>query len=680
MLNNQKGFLLISVIFIMVLMAVSIFSINYYSITQVRMASNQIGSVQTRYDLNAIVQESVWELTKNFFWRTAETGEDYPGNAAYTRIVRNADNAPFTYPSDYSDAVTIQVTPKGSTQSLERSFRYYIKEFAGSNIDPDEPRGLYKDASGNIFIADGKNHKILRVDGSGIITTFAGTGDAGNTGDGAAATDARLNEPSDVYKDASGNVFIADTKNHKIRRVDGSGIITTVAGTGDAGDSGDWGFAISARLNQPLGIYCDSSYLYIADSKNHRIRSVKFTNQKIYPVAGTGIAGYSGDGGEAENCRLNEPHDIYKDSWGNLYIADTKNHRIRRVSAFSGNIYTVAGTGDAGDTGDGGDADEAELDEPYGVLRDSSFTVYIADTRNHKIRRVNIYGNISTFVGGEGDGDGGAATLARLDQPHGIFKDTSGNLYIADTRHHKIRKVDTSGTITPVAGTGNAGNAGNEGDAATDVELNEPRGVFKDGSGNLYIADTQNHKIRKVDVSGTITTVAGTGNAGNAGNEGDPAIAVELNEPRGIFKDGSGNLYIADTKNYKIRKVDASGTITTVAGTGDSGDDGDGGPATAARLKLPGDIFVDTNGNIFIVDLDASRIKVVNALDNKIYPLAGIYDDPGDTADLPAVEAKLEDPAGITMSSSTYGNKRIYISDMENHKIKVLMLKTVYGF
>ncbi|MBU0465896.1 MAG: hypothetical protein KKD21_15810 [Proteobacteria bacterium] len=792
MLKNQKGFLLISIIFIMLLMAVSIFSINYYSVTQIRMASNQIDSVQTGYDLNAIIEQSVWKLTDNLFWRTVVAGEDYTFNGTtYTRIARNANTAPFNYPSDFDDAVTIQVTPKGASQSLQRSFRYYAKKLVGIDIEIEDPRGMYKDSSGNLFIADAKRHKIYRVDVSGDITTFAGTGAAGNSGDGGLATLARLNEPRDVYKSSTGSVYIADAKNHKIRKVDASGNISTFAGTGTAGDSGDGGPAtlarlnepssiakgfnlyiadtknhkirmvdasgnistvagtgaagysgdndpaINAQLNEPLGIYIGILYLYIADSKNHRIRAFKFVNSKIYTAAGTGVGGYSGDGGPAVDANLNEPSDIYFDSSEYLFIADTKNHAIRQVTNYNV-ISTVAGTGDAGDSGDGAPATLAKLNEPRGILKDASNDLYIADTRNHKIRRVD-FGDISTFIGGIGDGDGGAALLARLDEPNGIFKDASENLYIADTMHHRIRMVDTSGNISTVAGTGEPGNVGNEGDLATAVELNEPRGIFKDSSGNLYIADTKNHKIRRVDTSGNIWTFAGTGVAGHAGNEGDLATAVELNEPRGIFKDASGNLYIADTKNHKIRRVDTSGNIWTVAGTGDAGNTGDGGAATSAKLnkpygifrdtsgifyiadtnnhkirmvdtsgnistvvgtgssgdtgdgnlatlatlKAPVDVFVDHNQNIFIVDLDSKRIRVVNAPTvndpvRKIYTLVGTGAS-GDGTDLPAVDITLKDPGGITMASSSYGNKRIYISDSGNHKIKVLLLKTVYG-
>ena len=459
-----------------------------------------------------------------------------------------------------------------------------------------------------------------------IITKFAGTaGSSGSSGDGGPAVNSQLNEPRGIYKDSSDNIYIADTKNHIIRKVDGTtSIITKFAGTaGAAGYSGDGGLAVNAQLNEPCGITASSGNLYIADTKNHRIRRVDTTGN-IITVVSTGSSGFSGDGGPALLARLNVPKGIFMDSWGNLYIADRGNHKIRRVDT-SGNITTVAGTGSSGDSG-----------------------------------------------------DGGLATLAQLDEPRRIFVDSSDNLYIADTRNHRIRKVDASGIITTVAGTGSSGFSG-DGGLATLAQLDEPHGVFVDSSGNIYIADRKNHRIRKVDgATGIITTVSGRPGSGFSG-DGGLATDAKHNQPRGIFKDSSGNLYIADTDNHRIRKVDAATQIiTTVAGTGNSwGPLGDGGLATSARIKEPVEIFLDHNYNIFIADRDDRRIRVVNAIDGKIYTLAGTGAS-GDTTDQPAVLSRFQDPAGITMASG-YGGSRIYISDTGNHKIKVLLLKTVYG-
>jgi len=298
MLSNQKGFLLISIIFVMLLMAVSIFSINYYTTTQIQIAANHAGSLQTGYDLNAVSQHSLWKLTDDLFWRTSDTGEDYTYNGtAYTRIVRNADTAPFNYPSGFDDAVTLQVTPKGSSQSFERSFRYYASDFVGIDVDLNDPHAIFKDSSGNLFIANTNNHEILKVDSYGVISRIAGTGSGGDTGDGGLATEAKLKKPRGVYADSFGEIYIADTDNHKIRKIDIFGVITTVAGTGSSGDTGDGGAATSARLNNPKGILKDTAgNLYIADCYNDKIRKVN-TFGTITTIAGTGSGGDTGDGG-----------------------------------------------------------------------------------------------------------------------------------------------------------------------------------------------------------------------------------------------------------------------------------------------------------------------------------------------------------------------------------------------
>ena len=344
---------------------------------------------------------------------------------------------------------------------------------------------------------------------------------------------------------------------------------TAAVGTGTRGFSGDGGPATDAQLNGPFGVALDNEgNLYIVDRDDQRIRKVD-SSGTITAVAGTGTRGFSGDGGPATNAQLSGPRDVALDGAGNLYIADRDNHRIRKVDT-AGTITTVAGTGTRGFSGDGGPATSARLSRPSGVALDAAGNLYIVDRDNHRIRKVYASGIITT-VAGTGDegfsGDGGPATSARLNRPWAIALDGAGNLYITDLRNIRIRKVDTSGTITTVAGTGEEGFSG-DGGPATSAQLFGPRGVALDGAGNLYIADTGNIRIRKVDTAGTITTVAGTGVFGFSG-DGGPATSAQLNGDRGIALDGAGNLYIAEFVNRRIRKMDTSGTITTVAGTGE---------------------------------------------------------------------------------------------------------------
>ena len=529
------------------------------------------------------------------------------------------------------------------------------------------PSGVALDGAGNIYIADTNNHRIRSVDTSGTITTIAGDGTRGFGGDGGPASAAQLRFPSGVALDGAGNIYIADTDNHRIRRVDTSGTITTIAGDGTFGFGGDGGPASAARLNSPDGVAVDGAgNIYIADHGNNRIRRVD-TSGTITTVAGDGTSGFGGDGGPATTAQLNFPRGVALDGAGNVYIADTDNHRIRRVDT-SGTITTIAGDGTFGFGGDGGPATTAQLNFPRGVALDGAGNVYIADTDNHRIRRVDTSGTITTIAGdgtrGFG-GDGGPASAAQLNSPRGVALDGAGNVYIADTDNHRIRRVDTSGTITTIAGDGTFG-FGGDGGPASAAQLNSPRGVALDGAGNVYIADTSNHRIRKVDTSGTITTIAGDGTFG-FGGDGGPASAAQLNFPRGVALDGAGNVYIADTSNHRIRKVDTSGTITTIAGDGTFGFGGDGGPASAAQLTFPEGVALDGAGNVYIADTSNHRIRKVDT-SGTITTIAGdgTFGFGGDGG--PATAARMNFPRGVAVGGA--GN--VYIADWRNNRVRLL--------
>lgn len=333
--------------------------------------------------------------------------------------------------------------------------------------------------------------------------------------------------------------------------------ISTVAGTGVAGYSGDGGPATSAQLDNPYRVAVDSAgNLYIADYLNSRIRKVN-TSGVTATVAGNGTYGSSGDGGPATSAQLSLPWGVAVDNAGNLYIADTTNSIVRKVDT-SGTITAVAGTGTYGFSGDGDPATSAQLGNPSGVIVDSVGNLYIADTQNNRVRKVGTNGTITTVAGNgtEGfSGDGSLATSAQLNRPTDMAVDSAGNLYIADTQNNRIRKVNTSGTITTVAGDGTFGDGG-DGGPATSAQFGYPYGVAVDSAGNLYIADTLNNRLRKVDTSGNISTVAGNGTDGYSG-DGGPAISAQLSGPFGVRVDSLGNLYIADSSNHRIRKVAA---------------------------------------------------------------------------------------------------------------------------
>lgn len=471
------------------------------------------------------------------------------------------------------------------------------------------------DAGGNLYIADSSNQRVRRVDAAThVITTVAGTGVSGFGGDGSPATAALLSYPSDVAIDRAGNLFIADGDNLRIRRVDASTkVISTVAGSGTWGSSGDGGPAIEAQFGFSIRLTIDGAgNVHVADYSQGSIRRIdRFTNT-ITIEAGGWIEPVP-----ATVAILLSPYSVAVGPSGTLFIADLRHHRIRRVTLATNAITTVAGTGVGGFSGDGGPATTAQIYTPYGVAVDAAGNLFIADDDNYRIRRVDAVTGTMTTVAGNGhtgfSGDGGPAVLAAIGETQGVAVDGQGNLYIVD-ENFRIRRVDTTtGIITTVAGGGTSSGIGDEG-PATQARLFYPSGVIVDAAGNLFIADTGNNRIRKVDATTRIiSTVAGGGSPSSLG-DGGPATSASLSLPTAIALDAAGNLFIADRNNHRIRRVSA-GTklISTIAGSGSKGFAGDGGLATAALLDTPCGVAVDPSGNLYIADMGNDRIRVVIA-------------------------------------------------------------------
>ncbi len=347
------------------------------------------------------------------------------------------------------------------------------------------------------------------------------------------------------------------------------------------------------------------------------------TQGQISTVAGSGGAGYGGDGGLATSGSLNTPTYVAKDAAGNLYIADVNNARIRKVSA-SGIITTFAGTGTVGYSGDGGAATAANLRSPAGVAIDRSGNLYISDATDYRIRKVSTSGVITTFAGNGStgfSGDGSAATAAKFSSPYGIAFDTSGNLFVADKGNNRIRKITSAGVISTVAGSGGSGYSG-DGAAATAALIKAPINVATDRYGNVYIADQGNNRIRIISASGIINTFAGNGTAGYSG-DGAAATAAMLNSPLGLAVDNSGNVYVGDVTNNRVRKIATSGTISTYAGTGSAGYSGDGGAATSAQLYAPSGLAIDNAGSLYIADKTNGRIRKVAGINHAPYFTGG---------------------------------------------------------
>ena len=497
----------------------------------------------------------------------------------------------------------------------------------------DHPEAVAFDAAGNLYIADAYNGRIRKVGSdSGIVSTVAGGGEYGFLGDGGPATIAGVDSPFDVAADPEGNVFIVDTLIHRIRRVDRvTGIITTVAGTGEAGFSGDGGPATAAMLNNPDGVEVDRvGNVLIADAENHRIRRVDMVSGIITTVAGTGVDSFSGDGGLASAAGISSPSDVSVDGAGNLFIADAGNGLIRKVAAGTNVITTVAGDGSFELTGDGGPATEAGLNDARNLAIDSGGNLFIADIGNRRIRRVDANTGIITTVAGTGNnsflGDGGAAVAAVLSEPRAVALDSSGNLFVADEGNARVRRVDAvTGIITTFAGGGEYFEGFGDGGPGTAAALSNPSAIVFDTSDNLFIADTWHHKIRRVDaVTGIISTIAGTG-AQSFSGDGGAALTADLNAPEGLAVSSQGHLYVADSGNFRIRKIDlGTGTITTAAGIGSSGFSGDEGPAVEAAISWVPDIAFDTAGGLILIDTDPnSRVRRVDLATGIITTIAG---------------------------------------------------------
>jgi hypothetical protein len=721
------------------------------------------------------------------------------------------------------------------------------------------PDGVAVDASGNLFIADSYNNRIREVvKATGNIITIAGNGYTGYSGDGGPATSAMLNDPFGVAVDGSGNVFFSDQGNNRVREVvKATGQIITVAGTGTASYNGDNIPATSAMLNQPNGVAVDGSgNVFISDWHNSRIREVVKATGNIVTFAGTGSAGFSGDGGPATSAMVNYPGGVGVDASGNVFIADSSNERIREVAIATGVITTVAGSGTMGFGGDGGPATSAAMNLPYAVAADGHDNLFIADSNNNRVREVVVwnnptigafsvpawtvsqpgysssasiigatapysnlsatglppgvtaalsgstitlsgtptstgtYGNVtvgiqdasgntatSTFsitinaqpvlgtlaptqwtaevsgytgaipvsggtapltvvsqanlppglsaaisgtnivfsgipttpgtysnvqltvqdaagaatggtfsitisapapgsiltVAGTGtagySGDGGAANLAMLYHPNAVAVDASGNVFIADYTNNRVREIiKATGQIITVAGNGYPGYGG-DGGPATAAKLLAPAGLAIDASGNLFIADLYNYRIREVvKATGNIITVAGNGSTTDSG-DGGPAALAGLASPAAIAMDASGNLFIAEYSSRVREVIAATGTIVTVAGTGMPGYSGDNGPATAAMLNSPYGVAVDAHGNLFIADSNNDRIReVVQATGNIITiggtGLAGYSGDGG-----PATAAKLFSPDGLMVDA----NGDVLIADTYNYRIRAIL-------
>lgn len=618
------------------------------------------------------------------------------------------DSAGNYYVSEYSNGRIRKVSTAGIVTTIAGGAYFGV---AGEGIDAlkadvDLPSGVAPDGSGGLYYSEGP--RIRRINASGTVVTVAGTGTYGFSGDGGPALAAEFYGISDIWRDPAGNLYVCDFYNHRVRKIDSSGVITTIAGNGVAGFSGDGGPAVAASLYWPEAVIGDGAgNLFIADRNNNRIRKVSTTGT-ITTFAGTGAGGYSGDGGPAASAQLFTPTDLAFDSASNLYIADSDNRRVRKVTP-SGIITTIAGTGQPGLAGNGGPATAAPVSPPISLAVSPTDQLHILDG-SFQVRRIDGVGNIDVVAGAlKYVGNGGPAVNAKLIQPTSIaFR--NGNLYVAEQGNCLIRLV-RSGLISIVAGDGictgdslgyttsgifspEAIAVGSNGtiyfvrNYYTISQINAaglfsdlvtlpsgslpPAGLAVDNAGNVYAALPSENRVIRITPTGVVSTVAGTGTRGFSG-DGGLATSAMLALPQDVAIDRAGNLFIADIAfNGRIRKV-SNGVITTVAGSGTPGFSGDGGPALSADINV-GPIDVGPDGTLVLGDRVSRRVRIVRP-DGIITTVAGngyggYFGDGG-----PALSAAIHRVGEVAVGD----NGVIYIADagtssysLENDMIRQL--------
>ncbi len=498
-----------------------------------------------------------------------------------------------------------------------------VTAFAGGSFGPDNlflTFGIASDNAGNIYAAQYGNHTIRKITPAGVISTLAGLADNPGTADGT-GSNARFERPNAVATDSSGNVYVTELVNNTIRKITPAGVVTTIAGT--AGPCG-WVDATgtAARFCGPRGIVADSSgNLFVADGSNFRVRKIALSTGAVTTWAGDGLSG-SIDG-NGTSARFANVQGIGGGPFGNLYIAEGNGHTIRKID-FAANVTTLAGLAPQnGSTVASGT--DARFSSPTDTAVDSSGNVYISDTSNHTIRRIdsgsstpNVFVGLQTFSD-EIDGD---ISTARFSTPGGLTTDSSNNVYVANRNANTVRKITPAGDVTTLAGTKYT--IGSDDGTGSAARFNNPRDVAADAAGNIYVADSGNHTIRKITPAGVVTTLAGL--AGFSGSTNATGTAARFTSPSSLAVGSDGNLYVCDEGNHTIRKVTMAGVVTTLAGSaGEEG--GTDGTGTDARFRYPTAIAADGSGNLYVTSSGSTIRRVTLA--GAVTTIGGRHNTPG---------------------------------------------------
>lgn len=679
------------------------------------------------------------------------TGRVYPDSKT---VFVKAETAPdISYPTPQSYKVNSPITtllPVNRGGPVDNGIFDKVTTLAGSSAAGSvngngtsasfkSPHGVAVDNNNNIYVADEANSVIRKITPDGTVTTFAGSGIAGSSN--GTGTGAGFRNPFDIAVDAGGNLYVADSKNHKIRKITQAGLVSDFAGNGLVGhDDGQ-----NATFNDPAGVAIDKNgSLYVSDSGNNLIRKIT-ADGTVSTLAGSGAAGNAN--GAGTSASFNGPIGIAVDAAGNVFVADSYNHLIRKITP-AGVVNTLAGTGTAGDADGTGTA--ASFKDPIGLDIDAYGNLYVTDTQNDKIRKITPQGLVTGITGQATPGDAnGDLASATFNTPFGIAVDGDGNLYIGDTNNNLVRKItvikyaiDKSlppglkfdnktgnisgmptsvspaadyhitaysaggsstatvnievrdnnavspppkisyvtpqnyivgrtiapltprndggpvpagvyGDVTVLAGNGQKGNANG---AGASVSFNAPNAVATDPNGNIYVADKANNLIRKITPDGVTTTFAGNGVAAVVDGQG---TAAGFNGPEGIATDAEGNIYVADTEGNVIRKITPDGVVTTLAGTGATG--GDNGPAATATFNKPLGIAVDDAGNVYVTEEGTCMIRKISVSGNVTRFAGGACGN----ADGTLATGQFSHPRGLVADSK----RNIYLADFDNNRV-----------
>ncbi|HOX58468.1 MAG TPA: choice-of-anchor Q domain-containing protein [Candidatus Paceibacterota bacterium] len=535
------------------------------------------------------------------------------------------------------------------------------------------PSGITADSAGNLYVTDSGNSTIRKITPAGVVSTIAGlAGMLGGSADGI-GSNARFSGPSSIAADSAGNLFVADTGNSTIRKVTPTGVVSTVAGlAGDAGTND--GIGGNARFYNPRGITVDSTgNLFVADCNNHTIRKITpvGTNWVVSTLAGQAGQEGSNDGTNS-NAGFHSPHGITVDGAGNLYVADMNNGTIRKVTPAGTNwvVSTIAGQVYSCSGADGTNTD-ARFCNPEGITADSAGNLYVADSRNDTIRKITPEGTnwvVSTLAGlaqTEGSANG-TGSDARFDSPSALTVDSAGNLFVADTENHTIRTVTSAGVVTTLAGSAVGHESGSDDGTGSNARFYFPAGIAVNSAGNLFVTDSANNTIRTITSAGVVNTLAGS--AGTNGSADGAGGHARFDRPGGISLDGAGNLFVADTANHTVRKVTSAGMVSTIAGVAGTNGTADG-TGSNARFDTPWGIARDLAGNCYVADSANFTIRKLSPVGTNwaVSTIAGLAGAEG-TADGTGSDARFGGAYGITVDNAG----KVYVVDTGNKTIRKL--------